>query len=463
MANLTRRELLKLGLTGAGSLAVVRPNWLLAAPASIEKKDAHFYLQLIVQGGWDNSYLFDARPLAMTRAGKIQNYLGEEPTPWIGANGGSCLSTSVSASLLPFRNDLTVINGVVMTPTFIGHDQNMNQLFTGNEFGGDSFVPYLNNADTGMKPASLDAITSGSLFAHLENSASSVPLDPQSGGKLRSLLAALPPATPNNELTNFIRSRYLANSSSRGRFAQGTTLMLNGLEHTPNLQKILSEIRPSAPTMSPDLQFCELLADCFRLQIARSAVWVLSTQPQDIDVHGANQAKQHPATLKVLTNRIASVLRFLRETAFDSQQSLFDVTTIMITSEFARSMRTPGAPIDNTGTDHNNLNNTVLIAGKGIRGGQVFGASDFQAADETLSPAHLELDRSAVKIMGRPFDFKTRAPRTDAPEKFQISDYLTIGSVVNTIYKNFGSPETRYHRLGRNQPVAPLLQGLLKN
>ncbi len=442
MSTLSRRKFLKLGLAGAGTLAVFRPSSLPAAPRINTSSQAHFYLQLIVQGGWDTSYLFDARPLAMTKAGKIQNYLGEEPSSWVGTNGGSLLTTSVASALMPFRNDFSVVNGVVMTPTFIGHDQNMNQLFTGNEFGGNSFVPYLNNADTGSTPTSLDAITSGFLFAHLENQESSVPLDPKSGSKLRSLFSALPQATPENELTNFIRARYQANSSGRGRFAQGTTLMRHGLEHTPTLQKVLSEIRPTDSATSPDMQFCALFSDCFRLGIARSAVWVLTAQAQNIDAHGSNQAKQQPQVLKELVNRIALIFKFLRETAYDSQRSLFDVTTVMVTSEFARTMRSPGVPIDNTGTDHNNLNNTVLIGGKGIRGGQIIGASDFQSADEKLSPAHFEIDQYALKIMGRPFDFATASPRIDTPEKFQIADYLTIGSVVNTIYKNFGCPET---------------------
>ncbi len=96
--------------------------------------------------------MFDARPLSMTRAGKIQNYLGEEPGVWTGRNGVTTLATRLVAPLRPFRDRFSVLNGVYMTPSFDGHLQNMNFLFSGSPFGGDSFIPHLNAAETGRGP-----------------------------------------------------------------------------------------------------------------------------------------------------------------------------------------------------------------------------------------------------------------------------------------------------------------------
>ena len=73
------------------------------------------------------------------------------------------------------------------------------------------------------------------------------------------------------------------------------------------------------------------------------------------------------------------------------------------------------------GTDHNPLANTVLIGGAGIKSGLVIGASDFRTATESLSGAHLQLDRDRVKVMGRPFDFTTGRARTDLPAAFAVS------------------------------------------
>ncbi|MGE0616693.1 MAG: DUF1501 domain-containing protein, partial [Bacteriovoracia bacterium] len=141
--------------------------------------------------------------------------------------------------------------------------------------------------------------------------------------------------------------------------------------------------------------------------------------------------------------------------------SLLDVTTIMVSSEFGRTMRQEGLAIDKTGTDHNPLTNTILLGGKGIRGGCVFGASDFQTPDEKLSPIHQSFDPQKLKLMGRPFDFTSMSARDDLPKTYKASDYLGMSSVANTVYALFGVPE-KYHRLlARNEPPAPILSKLL--
>ena len=65
------------------------------------------------------------------------------------------------------------------------------------------------------------------------------------------------------------------------------------------------------------------------------------------------------------------------------------------------------------------------------------------------------------KTMGLPFDFATLATRPDMPDNFDIKDYLTIGSVVNTIYALFGVPKEHYRLLRRELPTAQVLNGLL--
>jgi hypothetical protein len=140
---------------------------------------------------------------------------------------------------------------------------------------------------------------------------------------------------------------------------------------------------------------------------------------------------------------------------------MFDVTTVMVVSEFGRSLRISGDRIDDTGTNHNQFANSILVGGKGIRNGMVIGASDLAHAADPASKAHLGIDPMLEKAMGRPFDFKTLRPRTDLPESFAIQDYLTVGSVVNTIYALFGVPKEHYRVLRRELPVAPVLHGLL--
>jgi hypothetical protein len=124
-------------------------------------------------------------------------------------------------------------------------------------------------------------------------------------------------------------------------------------------------------------------------------------------------------------------------------------------------MRQLGRPIDDTGTDHNPLSNSVLIGGAGIKSGLVLGASDFQTATETLSGAHQALDPEGLKIMGRPFDFATSKPRTDLPATFDPADYLQVASVINTVYSLFGVASDKWRLVERGGAVAPVLSALL--
>ena len=57
----------------------------------------------------------------------------------------------------------------------------------------------------------------------------------------------------------------------------------------------------------------------------------------------------------------------------------------------------------------------LLFAGKGIRGGQVIGATDLDKIDERgdyshVSDAHKSKDAALIKRMGKPFNFETAMP-----------------------------------------------------
>jgi hypothetical protein len=62
------------------------------------------------------------------------------------------------------------------------------------------------------------------------------------------------------------------------------------------------------------------------------------------------------------TNRISA-----RDTPFDQTHNYHDVTTVLVSSEFSRTLRQRDRPIDATGTDHNPYCNSLLVAGKEIR------------------------------------------------------------------------------------------------
>jgi len=452
----SRRDFLKFSLGGTGTLFLPKASLLQAATPHDEP---HFFLMIVLNGGADSSYMFDARPLSMTKAGKIQNYLGREPSPWRGRNGVETLSTPLIKPLMPFRDRFSILNGVYMTPSFDGHLQNMNFLFTGNAFGGDSFIPHLNMPETGREPQSLDGVMSSDpLLVTINNHSGVVPLQPRSVAGLSKALRRIQPLESGDDLTEFIRGRLSTNSTGPGRLSAGAALMRSALDRTPQVHHQLAQLSPPPRNLSPEQRTVALITQCFRLSISRSAIYSPS---EFFDVHATEQARQQPKLFTSAISKIATLLRGLVDTPFDDRRSMFDVTTVMVASEFGRTLRAPDAPVDATGTNHNQFANSILLGGKGVRAGLVIGASDLKGETDEASPAHVQLDPLLERSMGLPFDFATLTPRTDLPERFDIQDYLTIGSVVNTIYALFGVPKEHYRVLRRDLPVAPVPHRLL--
>jgi len=451
----SRRRFLTLGLAGAGTLLLPGSSFLDAAEPTPEP---HFFLFIVMNGGADPSYMFDARPLAMTAAGRIQNYLGKDPDSWSGRNGAGTFASQLIKPLSPFRDRFSVVNGVHMAPSFDGHLQNMNFLFTGDPFGGDSFVPHLNLAETGREPKSLDAVLpTDSVQSHLRNHSGVIPLRVGSIDGLSQYLRKLAPPHPEDELMGFVRQRIDASEAAGGRMSAAASLMRDALDDAPDVHQRLAQLKPPDPGQDPEQQCLTLISQCFRLSLSRSAIYVL---PEQFDVHAANLAKDQPKLFGDAIGRIAALLKGLASTPFDDRHSLFDVTTVMIASEFGRTLRAPDRPIDDTGTNHNPHANSIILGGKGIRPGLVIGASDFNTADEPVSRAHLVLDPMLEKTVGRPFDFASMRPRDDLPENFDIADYLTIGSVINTLYSVFKVPKSHYRAMTNGGSVAPILFGL---
>jgi hypothetical protein len=455
----SRRELLKFGLAGAATLVLPGATFIESADARSQDEDPHFFLMIVLNGGADCSYMFDARPLALTAAGKMQNYMGKDPDPWTGTNGGIAAATGLVKPLARFKDRFSVFNGVVMTPSFDGHAQNMNFLFTGDPFGGNSFIPHLNLPDTGRKPDAVDAIIPAERADFtVMNHSGVIPLEPKVLRGLPERLKQLPPAHADDPLTSFVGSRIDAIARGAGSLSDGAKLMRTALDASPEVHRKLAALSPTNPKESTEKQAIALIAECFRLSLSRAAIYVL---PEQFDVHAPELAKAQPELFTSAIEKIAALLQGLADTPYDAKRSMFDVTTIMIASEFGRTMRAPDMPIDATGTNHNQYSNSILLGGKRVKSGLVIGASDFADVSVQVSKAHLAVDPVLEKTVGRPFDFKTMRPRSDLPESFEIADYLTIGSVVNTLYAVFGVPESYYRTIGRDKLAAPVMDGLL--
>jgi hypothetical protein len=455
--NFNRRGFIKYGLAGLGTLMVPRFSF-----GSFTADEPHFFLQIFISGGADSSYLFDARPFEMTAAKLMQNYNSKEPMKFTGANGTSAYAPDHTQSLLKHFDRFSILNGVHMAMTFDGHGQNTDQFFTGSPFGGESFVPHLNLERSNHQRTPVDCIRSGSMFSNTTNDGGTVPLTPESTGPLVKMLNNLPTDDGDPELNTLMDDRLKANAAGNGRFSETSKMMMDAIAQMPNLHQQLKKINPSDPNQEPDARFVKFLNDLFQSKIAQSAILVVEQNQTTIfDTHDAMSAQVQPKLFGTISDRFAKIFSAMRETAYDSQRSMLDVTTIVVSSEFSRTMRQENVAIDQTGTDHNPYTNSMIIGGKGIVPGCIFGESDYAVSTEVLSGAHKQLDAKGLRLMGRPFDMNTGRVRSDLPMTYAMTDYLNVDSVINTIYECFGMPSTMHRIPVRNGPPAPILKALL--
>ena len=454
--NLTRRQILK---TAGMTLSAGLYPKIAFGNTRGESDDPHYFLEVLFRPGWDPTYLCDARPLAMTAAGKLQNYLGQEPTLLTGSNGGQTLVTSLFAPLRPHfdAGRLSILNGVHMASTFDGHEQNLNFLFTGNPFGGKSFVPYLANVGRVLP---VDYLQVGLLFGTvLDNVGNGISIFPFSAKNLTAAARVAGPVDLGSSALRYLESRLMANGGGAGRFSTGTQQMHGGMSKTPELsEKIRAVDLSDIPDNDQSLDsILKVSAQYLMRGITRNIV--LEMDDHNLDTHDATSAQAQPEVYPRVVADIVKIIDFLLATPAgdNSGRSLFDLTTVVITSEFGRTMRQQGSPVDATGTDHNPLNNTVLLAGKAVRGGQIIGASDQEAVDAPISGAHRTLDMFQLKMMGKPFDFSTSMPLPTLPDVYVADNYLSYASIANSLMKLYGVSDDKLWSLTRDGPAAQLL------
>jgi hypothetical protein len=443
----------------AMTLAAAGYPGLSFASTGLNQEDPHFFLAVTYFGGWDHSYLFDARPLDMTRAGLIQNYSNAAAKVWAPGDSESCLANPLTDPLKQHFSDICIVKGVMMATTFDGHGQNENYIYTGNAFGGDSFIPVINQkGKVATKNIPMDGVLSGGSTITLTNGERMVELSPYD---LKTVVEELKrkPINPQSPEYQFFLSRYEQIAGGQGGFSAGAAKLFSAGEKAIELSQRLAKIDPGFSEIENETKaFVAMLSQLFANQVSFSAQF---NSYSTFDTHSAFGAKEQPATFAYTVGEIKTLLEFLKSTPFDNQRSLLDVTTVMITSEFSRTMRIDGFPIDDTGTNHNTFNNTVLFAGKGIRGGQVIGGTDYQTAVEQLSAAHLQIDPIKEKIFGRPFDYSLQRATNDKPSEFKLEHYLNFKNLVNTMYSLFEVPQENWWTLERQGPVAPIVSRLL--
>lgn len=455
---MNRRDFFGLSLKSGLALMAssgLNPISLLGAST---QDDPHFFLQILIPGGLDFSYLLDARSMDLTSAGLRINPLGVAPEDISFANGARTLATKLYDPLLKFKNEFSVIQGIHMSPSFDGHEQNMNLFMTGNPFGGDCFIPHLN-----LNKTPLDAIINSKIPATIHNDSQVIPLSGKAIYDLKKTLLGTNPLTSNSFLFRALRRNYRSNEfKDIGRFDQAVQLLDHSLSEQENIYNQFSRIPEASSEISEIKNFLRPSLKLLQEGSTNSLAIIISNPDSLIvDSHSYNDTQNIHKLMSAVVSRLVDIFSTLKETPFNDSKSFMDVTTFIIGTEFGRTNKQLATDISKSGTDHNAFNNLCLIGGKGIRKNILLGASDLHSSQEILSAAHTTFDPHKLKIFGKPFDFTAQKTLDILPATYNPSSYITSSSVINTLYKSFGVHEKYFWKNGRDLKYAETLDSIL--
>ena len=148
-----------------------------------------------------------------------------------------------------------------------------------------------------------------------------------------------------------------------------------------------------------------------------------------IDSHQLGRAKKSKKSADGIVRFLDRTLTGLSERMLPNGQSILDASTVVITSEFSRTLRQIDSPIDRSGTDHNLYNNSWIFLGRGVPKDKIIGGSDLHDIDIVNNPGR-SLDPDYIRPMARELDPKTLA--------FGQGLFLRTGHMVAAIEKSFG-------------------------
>ncbi|MCB9073767.1 MAG: hypothetical protein H6623_09105, partial [Bdellovibrionaceae bacterium] len=225
--NINRRSVLKIGALGASSYFLPSFTWA-QNTSPLRGQDPHQLLHIHLSGAADFTYLFDARPLEMTNAGLLQNYSKEEPYEWLApTNQRKTWASPITKPLIPFRQDLSIINGIFMDRQFVGHSQNENLLFTGNPFGGTAYMPLVNTNSTQVA-APLDGLKVSNFDSYQANNLGGLlPFGSKSAGELVEKIKHQP-LENQSKTYQFILERMRKAGGNKSNLALGAQRLAKG-------------------------------------------------------------------------------------------------------------------------------------------------------------------------------------------------------------------------------------------
>lgn len=344
-----RREFLQILNTAACFSLFGKPAWAqsIAQPP--------FFVLIRASTGWDVTLGLDPK---VHQNGSSQSDMFIQYTPDKILSAGGLKFGPACAPLLPHARDLAVINGIFMSNSNLDHGANLTYMSSGSDKGDRADLPV--EVSLASRAGAYGIVFDGEL--NLVNRSPTITpvsnLMPKgSNFKLSDFVDFISSPFTTTDLTK-AQEIALKSEPQRMQFDQQISALISdlGIESEPSFDNLVGTAKRAGAA----------IACSFSTGLASQAQITLMP---DLDTHDRHEDRHLPAQTQ-LWQSIAEIFAIFKNLPY-GQGSLFDQTTFMVVSDFARTPALNPAG----GKDHNPLTNSVLLAGAGVRGGSTIGTS----------------------------------------------------------------------------------------
>jgi uncharacterized protein (DUF1501 family) len=402
MIILPRRQFLK--QSAAAGAILLSPGLLARTAWAREPRRRHFFVLLRTYGGMDATLGLDPQDASLVSGGydPLDLFLEYRPEDIVRKNGLRFGPSAVP--LAPFADRCVAVNGIFMNPDDAGHDPLDQYANTGSSTSKAATLSGEVALACGLAPLGVLFNSASFFFANKEIAVEQI-------GALAASLEA-------KDISDEVRraSRMEATPLSRAEADY-----VGSAQSLSQLKEHVTRFRQSGVDDELAVVAGAFLAQCSRhAYIDMTGNSPIGGKLGVLDTHAGHENVHMASQMKVWT-RVAEIFSFFQKTPY-RDGSLFDETTFLVTSEFSRRPFLNGG----RGKDHNPLTNSMLLAGKGIRGGRTIGASIARTRKQT--------GNGIAMHMARAYDFS----RKKVAESPTADTFITPANIAATLFAIFG-------------------------
>jgi uncharacterized protein (DUF1501 family) len=361
---ITRRGLLRIGLTGAALAAI---PWPFGGRVAAASPDPHLLITLIADGGWDTTQVLDAHDPADATDGIDVDVPGQPASLIASAGGLSYVSNpatraAVDTFFANWAGKTAIVNGIGTRST--SHDQSRQLVLTGylDPTRADFAVmaAHHNGPDLPLPHLLISGDSFAGKFAGLSG---------RVGGAFGAAINYNRLPDSSQRVASAAGERLIREALERERTLAASSAIADKLEQfheASDRGDRLASLASTLPRSGNAAQLATSLGGAFRAGMTTS---VTVSVTGGFDTHSDN-TQQNDRWQQLFTFLDALVAGLAAQAGVVST-SLLDETTIVCCSEFGRTPRLN----ENNGKDHHPWTSMLLI-GKRVRPGVTVGMTD---------------------------------------------------------------------------------------